>query len=435
MPTDQSAAGAGGKSQELFQRALQVIPGGVNSPVRAFGAVGGVPVFFRRGEGAYLYDEDGRAYIDYVLSWGPLILGHRPAPVIAALEQALAEGTSFGAPTRWEVEFAERITTAVPSVEMVRLVNSGTEATMSALRLARAFTGRDKIIKFAGGYHGHVDSLLVEAGSGVMTFGTPGTPGVTTGTTADTLVLPYNDPQAVTEVFNRHGNQIAAVIVEPVAGNMGCVPPQPGFLQTLRRLTSANGSLLIFDEIITGFRLGFDGAQGLYRITPDLTCFGKIIGAGLPLAAYGGSRQIMSKIAPAGPVYQAGTLSGNPLAVRAGSAMLRELSDGKIYPQLEQYSAQLAQGLTDELSAAGIPHSVQRVGSMLTVFFSDGWVNSYADAQQADTGLYAKFFHGMLQRGIYIPPSQFECWFVSAAHGQRELDQTLAAIRDTLRTI
>lgn len=426
---------SGQESRSWFQRACRVMPGGVNSPVRAFGAVGGVPLFFRRGEGAYLIDEDGRRFVDYVLSWGPLILGHCPEPVVSALQQAVGDGTSFGAPTRWEVEFAEQIRAAMPGLEMVRLVNSGTEATMSALRLARAVTGRSKIIKFAGGYHGHVDSLLAQAGSGVMTFGIPGTPGVTPATAADTLVLPYNDIDAVQQAFSRYGPEIAAVIVEPVAGNMGCVPPKPGFLQALRSSTAAAGALLIFDEVITGFRVGYSGAQGLFGINPDLTCLGKVIGAGLPLAAYGGNLRFMERVAPSGDVYQAGTLSGNPLAVRAGLAVLRHLEESDPYQQLERYAAALAAGLEQELSAAGIPHCLQRVGSMMTLFFVDGPVYSLADAQRSDTKLFARFFHGLLERGVYIPPSQFECWFVSTAHGPQELDHTLTAIRDVIRTL
>ena len=425
----------GPRSAQWFERAQRVLPGGVNSPVRAFGAVGGRPPFIRRGAGAYVYDEDGRAYVDYVLSWGPLILGHAPEPVIKALTEAIADGTSFGAPTRWEVEFAERVCAALPAVEALRLVNSGTEATMSALRLARAVTGRSRVVKFAGGYHGHVDSLLVQAGSGVATFGIPGSPGVSAATAAETLVLPYNDVAAVEQAFAQHGGDIAAVIVEPVAGNMGCVPPQPGFLQALRDACDRSGALLIFDEVITGFRLGYTGAQGYFGVMPDLTCLGKVIGGGLPLAAYGGRACWMSHVAPAGPVYQAGTLSGNPLAVRAGLAVLAALAAGGVYERLEHYTARLAAGLSDELTAAGVPHVIERVGSMLTVFFgTTGPVRSLDDARRADPALYARFFHGLLARGVYLPPSQFECWFVSTAHGEAELDRTLTAVRETLRT-
>lgn len=417
-------------SARWFERARRVMPGGVNSPVRAFGAVGGVPVFVRRGNGPRFEDEDGNSYIDYVLSWGPLILGHAPAAVAAAVAEAAAEGTSFGAPTRWETLLAEELCTAVPGIESVRLVNSGTEATMSALRLARAYTGRNRVVKFAGCYHGHGDSLLVDAGSGVATLGIPGTPGVTPGAAADTLSLPYNDAAAVEDAFARYGSTIAAVIVEPVAGNMGCVPPEPGFLETLRRLTEQHGALLIFDEVITGFRLQRGGAQALYGITPDLTCLGKVIGGGFPLAAYGGRREIMAQVAPEGPVYQAGTLSGNPLAVRAGLAMVQALADPEIYRRLDETAAALTDGIGRALSAAGVAHCIQRVGSLFTVFFTEGPVRSLADASRSDGDRFARFFHGLLRRGIYIPPSPYECWFVSAAHGPGEVEATVAAVRD-----
>ncbi|HEX6990094.1 MAG TPA: glutamate-1-semialdehyde 2,1-aminomutase [Bacillota bacterium] len=417
-------------STRWFQRARRVMPGGVNSPVRAFGAVGGDPVFVRRGQGARIEDEDGNRYIDYVLSWGPLILGHAPAKVVEAVTRAVADGTSFGAPTRWETMLAEALCAALPAVEAVRLVNSGTEASMSALRLARACTGRSRIVKFAGCYHGHVDSLLVDAGSGVATLGIPGTPGVTEGAAADTLSLPYNDIAAVDRAFARYGDTIAAVIVEPVAGNMGCVPPEPGYLDALRRLTSAHGALLIFDEVITGFRVHPGGAQALYGVMPDLTCLGKVIGGGFPLAAYGGRRDIMARVAPEGPVYQAGTLSGNPLAVRAGLAMLEALSDPGIYRRLDETAAALAEGIGRALSEGGIGHCIQRVGSMFTVFFTEGPVRCLDDARRADAGRFARFFHGLLRRGVYIPPSPYECWFVSAAHGPGEVEATLRAVRD-----
>jgi len=406
------------------------MPGGVNSPVRAFGAVGGVPPFIRRGRGPRIEDEDGNTYIDYVLSWGPLILGHAPEVVTAALAEAAAEGTSFGAPTRWEALLAEELCDAVPGLEMVRLVNSGTEAAMSALRLARAYTGRSRIVKFAGCYHGHADSLLVEAGSGVATLGIPGTPGVTAGAAADTISLPYNDIDAVEQAFAAYGDTIAAVIVEPVAGNMGCVPPVPGFLEALRRLTAQHGALLIFDEVITGFRLHRGGAQAVCGIVPDLTCLGKVIGGGLPLAAYGGRREIMAMVAPEGPVYQAGTLSGNPLAVRAGLAVVQALRDEGIFRRLDETAAALTAGIGEALSAAGVPHCIQRSGSMFTVFFTEGPVRSLDDARRSDAGRFARFFHALLQRGVYIPPSPYECWFVSAAHGPAEVEATLAAVRD-----
>ncbi|MFO7246838.1 MAG: glutamate-1-semialdehyde 2,1-aminomutase [Thermaerobacter sp.] len=425
-----SETGSRPQSARWFERARRAMPGGVNSPVRAFGAVGGVPPFIRRGRGPRIEDEDGNTYIDYVLSWGPLILGHAPEVVTAALAEAAAEGTSFGAPTRWEALLAEELCDAVPGLEMVRLVNSGTEAAMSALRLARAYTGRSRIVKFAGCYHGHADSLLVEAGSGVATLGIPGTPGVTAGAAADTISLPYNDIDAVEQAFAAYGDTIAAVIVEPVAGNMGCVPPVPGFLEALRRLTAQHGALLIFDEVITGFRLHRGGAQAVCGIVPDLTCLGKVIGGGLPLAAYGGRREIMAMVAPEGPVYQAGTLSGNPLAVRAGLAVVQALRDEGIFRRLDETAAALTAGIGEALSAAGVPHCIQRSGSMFTVFFTEGPVRSLDDARRSDAGRFARFFHALLQRGVYIPPSPYECWFVSAAHGPAEVEATLAAVRD-----
>ena len=425
-----SETGSRPQSARWFERARRAMPGGVNSPVRAFGAVGGVPPFIRRGRGPRIEDEDGNTYIDYVLSWGPLILGHAPEVVTAALAEAAAEGTSFGAPTRWEALLAEELCDAVPGLEMVRLVNSGTEAAMSALRLARAYTGRSRIVKFAGCYHGHADSLLVEAGSGVATLGIPGTPGVTAGAAADTISLSYNDIDAVEQAFAAYGDTIAAVIVEPVAGNMGCVPPVPGFLEALRRLTAQHGALLIFDEVITGFRLHRGGAQAVCGIVPDLTCLGKVIGGGLPLAAYGGRREIMAMVAPEGPVYQAGTLSGNPLAVRAGLAVVQALRDEGIFRRLDETAAALTAGIGEALSAAGVPHCIQRSGSMFTVFFTEGPVRSLDDARRSDAGRFARFFHALLQRGVYIPPSPYECWFVSAAHGPAEVEATLAAVRD-----
>ncbi len=417
------------RSDALFAHARELIPGGVNSPVRAFKAVGGQPRFIERGEGAYLYDVDGNRYIDYVLSWGPLIHGHAHPHVIEAIARAAARGTSYGAPTELEVRLAEMVIEALPAVEMVRFVNSGTEATMSALRLARAYTGRDKIIKFAGGYHGHADFLLVAAGSGALTLGIPDSPGVPQATTADTLIAPYNNLSAVQALFEEFPDGVAAVIVEPVAGNMGCVPPEPGYLQGLRELTTRFGALLIFDEVMTGFRVAYGGAQQLYGIKPDLTCLGKIIGGGLPAAAYGGRREIMSLIAPAGPVYQAGTLSGNPLAMAAGIAQLELLQQSGVYERLEARSAQLAEGLKEAATAAGIAITQTRVGSMFCLFFTDQPVTDYASAKTASTERYARFFQAMLEQGIYLAPSQFEAGFLSLAHQAQEIEQTIEAAR------
>jgi glutamate-1-semialdehyde 2,1-aminomutase len=412
------------RSAELFRRAQESIPGGVNSPVRAFRSVGGDPPFIARGEGAHIIDVDGNRYIDYVGSWGPLLLGHRHPAIVAAIERALAIGTSFGAPTEQEVELAEAIRAAVPSIEMVRLVNSGTEATMSAIRLARGYTGRDLTVKFEGCYHGHVDSLLVKAGSGVATLGLPDSPGVPKAFSDTTLALPFNAPEAVEHAFRAHGDGIAAVIVEPVVGNMGCVPPLPGFLESLREITTRYGALLIFDEVMTGFRVAFGGAQQRFGIRPDLTALGKVIGGGLPVGAYGGRRDIMSKIAPAGPIYQAGTLSGNPLAVAAGLAMLRELqAHPEIYEQLEARAAALC-------AAAPPGVTVNRVGSMFTFFFNDGPVTDYESAKRSDTARFGRFFRAMLERGIYLAPSQFEAAFVSAAHTDEDIRQTVAAARE-----
>ncbi|MFQ6059180.1 MAG: glutamate-1-semialdehyde 2,1-aminomutase [Anaerolineae bacterium] len=423
------------RSRHLFMRAQQVLPGGVNSPVRAFRAVGGEPLFIQRGEGAYLWDVDGHRYIDYVGSWGPLILGHAHPRVVAALQQAIERGTSYGAPTEPEVELAELVIEAVPSIEMVRFVNSGTEATMSALRLARAYTGRDKIIKFEGCYHGHADMLLVQAGSGVATLGLPDSPGVPQGATRDTLAAPYNDLPAVETLFDRYGGQIAAVIVEPVAGNMGVVPPQPGFLEGLREVTRKHGTLLIFDEVMTGFRVAFGGAQALYGVTPDLTCLGKVIGGGLPVGAYGGRREIMELVAPLGPMYQAGTLSGNPLAMTAGIETLKLLREPGVYEQLEAQSARLAQGLGEAARQAGVSVYQSRVGSMLTLFFTEQQVINYATARTADTARYARFFHAMLARGVYFAPSQFEAAFVSLAHTDRDIEQTVRVAEQAFTAI
>lgn len=422
-------------SATLLARAQKVMPGGVNSPVRAYGAVGGKPPFISRAEGAYLYDVEGRRYLDYVLSWGPLILGHRHPAVVAAIEEALARGTGFGAPTEGEVVLAEMLVEALPAVESVRLVNSGTEATMSALRLARAYTGRSKIVKFAGCYHGHVDYLLLQAGSGALTYGVPSSPGIPPAVAATTIVLPYNDSEALHRCFAAQGGEIAAVILEPVAGNMGCVPPDSSFLAAARRLTQDYGSLLIFDEVITAFRLGYGGAQQLYGIEPDLTCLGKIIGGGLPVGAYGGRREIMQMVAPVGPVYQAGTLSGNPLAVAAGTATLRLLRESNPYATLEARGEALAAGLAEAAASAGVPVTVNRRGSMLTVFFTGEAVRDYATATGADTARYARFFQAMLARGIYLPPSQFECWFISTAHGEAEITATLEAAHAAFRAV
>jgi glutamate-1-semialdehyde 2,1-aminomutase len=409
------------KSEELFRRAQETIPGGVNSPVRAYRSVGGNPPFIARGEGSHIFDVDGNEYIDYVGSWGPLLLGHRHPDIVAALEGALAIGTSFGAPTEQEVELAEAIRDAMPSIEMVRLVNSGTEATMSAIRVARGFTGRDLTVKFEGCYHGHVDSLLVKAGSGVATLGIADTQGVPKAFCDTTIALPFNDAEAVEQAFRAHGGRIAAVIVEPVAGNMGCVPPLPGYLEALRDITARFGALLVFDEVMTGFRLAFGGAQQRYGIRPDMTTLGKVIGGGLPVGAYGGRKDIMSKVAPVGPVYQAGTLSGNPLAVAAGLAMLRYLKrQPEVYGQLEARTAELC-------AAAPAGVTVNRVGSMFTWFFTDQPVTDYESAKRSDTARFARFFRAMLERGIYLAPSQFEAAFVSAAHTEEDIRETIMA--------
>ena len=423
------------RSQRLFEEAQRWLVGGVNSPVRAFKAVGGTPLFISRGQGSRIYTAEGHELVDYVGSWGPLILGHAHPQVVAALKAAVEEGTSYGAPTEREIELARLIHQAMPAIEKVRFVNSGTEATMSALRLARAYTGRPKIVKFAGGYHGHADLLLVQAGSGVTTLGLPGSAGVPPSVVQDTLVAPYNDLEAVNTLFETFPDQIAAVIVEPVAGNMGVVPPVPGFLEGLRRLTQEHGALLIFDEVITGFRVAYGGAQGLYGIQPDLTCLGKVIGGGLPVGAYGGRREVMDQLAPLGPVYQAGTLSGNPLAMAAGIATLQVLAQPGTYEQLEERAGRLAQGLEEAARQAGVPLQINRVGSMLTPFFTDRPVRDYASAKAADAERYARFFWGLVNRGVYPPPSAFESWFVSLAHTAVDVTYTLEAVRQALQEV
>jgi glutamate-1-semialdehyde 2,1-aminomutase len=415
------------KSRELFQKAMSLMPGGVNSPVRAFRAVGGDPVFMASGKGSSIADVDGKNYIDYVLSWGPLILGHCHPEVVEALAKAIATGTSFGACTVAEVELAERLREAYPSIERVRLVNSGTEATLSALRVARAATGRDKILKFEGCYHGHGDSLLVKAGSGVATLGLPDSPGVPRALAELTVTLPFNDPAALEEAFRIHGNQLAAVIIEPVVGNSGCIPPQAGFLEKLRKLTAEQGTALILDEVMTGFRVAYGGAQELFEIQPDLTTLGKIIGGGLPVGAYGGKASLMDWVAPAGPVYQAGTLSGNPLALAAGLKTLEILRRPGTYERLEVISKKLASGLAAAAAKAGVPLTVNRVGSMFTCFFTHHPVTDYASAKKSDTGKFARFFRALLERGVYFPPSQFEAAFVSTAHSEADVTLTLEA--------
>jgi glutamate-1-semialdehyde 2,1-aminomutase len=421
-------------SQSQFERAQRVIPGGVNSPARAFGGVGGTPVFMQRGDGPYLYDVDGNRYIDYIGSWGPHILGHRHPAVIAAIREALDRGTSFGAPTDLESELAELVLAAVPSMELVRFVNSGTEATMSAIRVARGFTGRDCVIKFAGCYHGHVDSLLVKAGSGALTHGHPSSPGVPEGCTRDTIVLEYNDCQQVAEAFANRPANIAAVILEPVVGNMGLVKPTPEFLKLLRSECDRSGTVLIFDEVMTGFRLAYGGAQEVLGITPDMTTLGKIIGGGMPVGAYGGKKEILSKVSPLGPVYQAGTLSGNPVAMASGIATLKTLRDTKPYAQLEAYTTRLASGLSELAKQAGIPHVCPHIGSMWTFFFNPDPVMNLTIASKSDTARFARFFHAMLDGGVYLACSQYEANFVSVMHTEEHLKATLAAAKEAFAT-
>ncbi|HHX81390.1 MAG TPA: glutamate-1-semialdehyde 2,1-aminomutase [Pseudomonadaceae bacterium] len=416
------------RSESLFSAAVQHIPGGVNSPVRAFRGVGGNPVFFKSASGAWLQDEDGKRYIDYIGAWGPMIVGHNHEKVVAALQAQLSRGVAFGAPTALEVVMAERICELMPSIESVRLVNSGTEATMSAIRLARGFTGRDKIVKFEGCYHGHVDSLLVKAGSGALTLGSPDSAGIPAPVAADTFVLPYNDTEAAAALFREHGEQIACVIVEPVAGNMNMVAPLPGFLEGLRNLTAEYNSLLIFDEVMTGFRVALGGAQALYGIKPDLTTLGKIIGGGLPVGAFGGRRDVMEKLAPLGPVYQAGTLSGNPLAVCAGLAVLDLISEPGFHERLTLNAARLLQGLQERAATAGIPFVTTQVGGMFGCYFSsEPSISRFAQVMASDAERFRRYFHLMLEQGIYLAPSAFEAGFISAAHGDEEIALTLQA--------
>ncbi len=423
------------KSQELFMQAQSLLPGGVDSPVRAFKAVGGQPLFIQRGEGAYLYDVDGNKYIDYVLSWGPLILGHAHPTVVEAIQRTAQMGSSFGAPCQLEIELARLIQQFVPSIELIRFVNSGTEATMSALRLARAYTGRSKIVKFEGCYHGHADMLLVKAGSGVATLGLPDSPGVPAATTADTIVAIYNDLDSVNEVFKRFKGEIAAVIVEPVAGNMGVVPPQPEFLQGLRKVTTQEGALLIFDEVMSGFRVHPGGAQALYQITPDLTTLGKVIGGGLPVGAYGGKREIMEWVAPLGAMYQAGTLSGNPLVMSAGIATLQLLQNRSLWQRMEDLLSHLEVEIASAAKGAGVTIQQTRVGTMFTTFFSPQRPSNWQSVKVADITRYARYFHAMLEEGIYLAPSQFEAGFFSIVHGEEEVEKTIAAARKAMKKI
>ncbi|WP_341835172.1 glutamate-1-semialdehyde 2,1-aminomutase [Chitinophaga pollutisoli] len=424
------------KSQALFEKAGKVIPGGVNSPVRAFRSVGGTPVFMQHAKGAYMYDVDGNRYVDYINSWGPMILGHAYEPVVKAIQEYATYSTSFGAPTELEVTVAELIISMVPNIEMVRMVNSGTEACMSALRLARGYTGRNKVIKFEGNYHGHADSFLVSAGSGVATLGIQSVPGVTASVAEDTLSVPYNNLPAVEQLVAEHPDQIAAIIVEPVAGNMGCILPQPGFLEGLRDICDKNGIVFIMDEVMTGFRLAKGGAQELFNIKADLVTFGKIIGGGMPVGAFAGKREIMEHIAPAGKVYQAGTLSGNPIAMIAGYTLLKALNDHpNFYTQLEEKTNALVAGLRSALGAAGVVHQVNHIGSMMSVHFAEYPIVDFTSASGANNELFRRFFHAMLERGVYLPPSAFESWFISHALGQEDIDFTVEAAKASMQAI
>ena len=425
----------GKKSQDLFTKAKQYIPGGVNSPVRSFKSVGGVPPFIERGDGSKIYDIDGKEYIDYVSSWGPLILGHAHPEVISAIKEVSEKGTSFGAPTALEVEMAELICEAVPSIDLVRFVNSGTEATMSAIRLARGFTKRDKIIKFDGCYHGHGDNLLIQAGSGVATLGVPDSAGVPEDFIKNTISIPYNNIGILKDVLRKQGKEIACIIVEPIAGNMGVIPPENGFLEELRKLTEDYGIVLIFDEVITGFRVSFGGAQKLYGVMPDLTCLGKIVGGGLPVGAYGGKKEIMKEIAPLGPVYQAGTLSGNPLAITAGLTTLKILSRKDIYDKLEKNAKILCEGMKENAKKTGVPAYFTRIGSMFCMFFTGEKVIDYESAKKSDTERFKKYFHSMLEQGINIAPSQFEAGFISTAHSVLDIEKTLSANLSALQSL
>ena len=417
------------RSSQLFTEAEKVIPGGVNSPVRAFKSVGGIPIFAKSAKGAYVFDEDGNRFVDYINSWGPMVLGHAFEPVVNAVIEKAKLGTSFGMPTELETEIAKLAVSMVPNIDKIRFVNSGTEACMSAIRLARGFTKRDKIIKFAGCYHGHSDSFLIQAGSGAITFGSPNSPGVTAGTAKDTLLANYNDLQNVSDLFNANKEEIAAIIIEPVAGNMGCIPPSEGFLEGLRKLCTENGAMLIFDEVMTGFRLAKGGAQELYTINADIICFGKVIGGGLPVGAFAARNEIMNYLAPLGPVYQAGTLSGNPLAMAAGLAMLKALNeDQEVFKRLEEKTAYLGKGIAEVLSNNGVQHTINRVGSMISVHFDANPVLDFNTAKNGDNEIFKKFFHGLLKEGIYIAPSAYETWFISDALTYEDLDFTIQAI-------
>jgi len=421
------------KSSDLFKRAEKVIPGGVNSPVRAFNSVGGTPVFITKAEGSYLYDEDGNRYIDYISSWGPMLLGHADPDVIQAVQKTAAGSTSFGAPTRLEVDMAELITSSIPGVDKIRMVNSGTEACMSAIRVARGYTGKEKVIKFKGCYHGHGDSFLIEAGSGALTLGQPSSPGVTKGTAKDTLIARFNDLEHVRVIAEANEGEVAAIILEPIAGNMGCIPPLPGFLEGLRELCDEKEIVLIFDEVMTGFRVAFGGAQEVYGVSADLITYGKIIGAGLPVGAYGGKQEIIDYVAPTGPVYQAGTLSGNPLAMAAGFTLLKKLHNHPgVYDELEQKSGKLADGMAAVLNKHEIVHSMNRVGSMIGVFYTGQRVHSFDEANTTDKDLFANIFHGMLKRGVYLPPSPFEAFFLSNSLTLEDIEHTIEALDETL---